>query len=147
MSWSWSRSRSASLILTLGLLTSLSLAQDWDGSGLDLESYDSGDGPEDDASSDITFEDRRHQDVVHGSSNHDRESGRVFTQSSRSFWDEPDVRTAVISGGVTGVILAVVVAGVLIYRWRKKETEGFILSRRKDSDEYYLDRRRGQFVV
>lgn len=46
--------------------------------------------------------------------------------------------TVVIIGGVTGLALAAIVAGILIYKWQKKDDEdGYILGKEKDSDNDY----------
>ncbi|CAN9507877.1 unnamed protein product [Ophioblennius macclurei] len=124
-------SMSASVFLTLGLIASigwtLSLAQDLDGSGLELESSASGDESEDDSTSDIIFDRSWPRDVFlasPGLSNNDSPpEERIILENSKSFLEIPEVRLAVIAGCVTGAILATAVASVLIYKWQKSGKE------------------------
>lgn len=43
----------------------------------------------------------------------------------------------VIAGGVTGAILAASLATILIYKWQKKDDEGYILGQQRASVEDY----------
>uniref|UniRef100_A0A3Q3VRF6 Syndecan/Neurexin domain-containing protein n=1 Tax=Mola mola TaxID=94237 RepID=A0A3Q3VRF6_MOLML len=55
------------------------------------------------------------------------------------------ISTAVLAGGIVGVILAATLAATLIYKWQKKDNGGFILGRRKPSDEDYHRHKIKQF--
>ena len=52
--------------------------------------------------------------------------------------------TGVIAGGVIGATLAAALAGILIYKWQKKD--GYILGQQRASDEYYHKHNRGEVV-
>lgn len=65
----------------------------------------------------------------------DYDSEYVFVANSKSYLENKEVITVVIAGGVTGLALAAIVAGILIYKWQKKDEEdGYILGQEKVSD-------------
>lgn len=139
--------------------------EDLEGSGDDLDGVDSGSGdrsPEDEAGELINIMDRfSGKDVTvfaantaggaktafHGSSvptldnahgpANDNGSGFFNVANSKSFLERKDIFAAVIAGGVTGAILAALVAAIIIYTWQKKDDGGYSLGRQKASDEDY----------
>lgn len=55
--------------------------------------------------------------------------------------------TGVIAGGVTGVILAAALAALLIYKWQKKDDEGYVLGQERASDRDYHKPNRDDVVL
>lgn len=134
---------SAALLLILGLFTpitlSLSPPEDWEGSGDDLEASGSGDWTDDDSTGDVDSSISRNEQTStakegggrnsHGPSDVDMDEppagDYVMLSSDKSFWEDEDIRTAIIAGGVTGAVLAVAFIAIIIYRRRIKEEEGY----------------------
>ncbi|XP_005921641.1 syndecan-1-like [Simochromis diagramma] len=142
-------SLAASLFLSLGLIhpvwTSLSVPpEELEGSGYDLDGSGSGsgDGSEEGVTEDqhnskdgrILAETRDETKITfHGFSDKtfgnthrsaaDDDSGYVAIANSRSYFENSEFLAGVIAGGVTGLALAATVAGILIYKWQKKEEE------------------------
>uniref|UniRef100_UPI0037E74803 syndecan-2-B-like n=1 Tax=Semicossyphus pulcher TaxID=241346 RepID=UPI0037E74803 len=158
-------SLTASLYITLGLLCRVSTSfsaspDDPEGSGYDLEGSGSGSGEwsgENEDSEDVgTFAanpDVGPQDTLDGlsvmtsdKSQWSTKDNYIILANSKSFLETKEVHDGVIAGGVTGAILAAAVAAILIYRWQKKDDEGFILGQRMASDEDYYKQSRDDIV-
>ncbi|XP_040920475.1 syndecan-1-like [Toxotes jaculatrix] len=109
----------ASLLLALGLIhpinMSFALPKDLEGSGYDLDSSGSGSGD--------WPEQGRTFDVTHWPAK-DTES-YVIMANSKSFLENKQIFAGVIAGGITGVILATMLAGILIYHWHNKDHGGY----------------------
>lgn len=152
---------SVALVLICSVKTSLPASpEDLEGSSNDLDSLSSGSGDwsedEDntidwnnaknardgtgnpfDGSSVMTF------DKKHWLS----EDNYVILANKKTLLESKEVLDGVIAGAVTGVILAITVAAILIYRWQKKETERYILGRQRDSNEDYHLQTRDEIIV
>ncbi|KAM9339534.1 uncharacterized protein ABDE67_017180 [Symphorus nematophorus] len=164
-----------SLLLVLGLIHPVYMAisglfEDLEGSGYDLEASGSGDGSE---KGETNIEDQSKsskngrifapnagggtENTLHRSSvrifdknywpGEDRGSGFVVMANSKGFLEREDVFAGVIAGGVTGAVLAAALAGILIYKWQKKDDGGYILSQQRASYEDYHRHNRDEVVV
>ncbi|XP_069573225.1 syndecan-2-B-like [Brachyistius frenatus] len=145
----------ASLILVLGLMsassTSLSAPLvDLEGSGYDLDSSGSGSGDGSEQVSSGVIKDQANRKDGHifaadGSSGlifdgthepaGDTGSEFVILANNKSFLEHKELLAAVIAGGGTGVVIAATLAAILIYKWQKKDEDGYIPGQLKDSDE------------
>ncbi|XP_063352266.1 syndecan-1-like [Pelmatolapia mariae] len=140
-------SLAASLFFSLGLIHPVWTSQsdspeDLEGSGYDLDGSGSGsgDGSEEGVTEDqhnskdgrILAETRDETKITfHGFS--DKTFGNthrsaadddyVFVANSRSYFENSEFLAGVIAGGLMGLALAATVAGILIYKWQKKEEE------------------------
>ncbi|TKS75531.1 Syndecan-3 Precursor [Collichthys lucidus] len=64
-------------------------------------------------------------------------SGYGVMANSKSLLERKEIFAGVIAGGVTGAILAASLATILIYKWQKKDDEGYILGQQRASVEDY----------
>ncbi|CAB1445164.1 unnamed protein product [Pleuronectes platessa] len=130
-----SRTFTAALLFTLisALLLGTSIAtalEDSEGSGYDLGTSGSGDGSEHASSDEVT-------DVMDrpGSegrlldrplwADRDVRSEYVIVPKSKSFLEKPQIVGGIIAGGVTGMVLALILMAILIYKWRNKDNLGY----------------------
>ncbi|XP_008287329.1 syndecan-3-like [Stegastes partitus] len=153
----------AAVFLCVGLIPAVTrshsaLPEDWEGSGYDLDGSGSGSGDGSEQDEDIKVQPSSHEgkllksgggsrNTLHSSSDltfdgtawpaGDDESGFVIMASSKRFWENEDILAAVIAAGVTGAIIAAALSAMLIYKRQKKDGEGHILGRRRESDEDY----------
>ncbi|XP_019953081.2 syndecan-1-like [Paralichthys olivaceus] len=119
-----------SLLSTLPVRTSISKGpEDLEGSGYDLitSGYGSGDGSEQVSSEDDTIMD--HPGTLWP--DRDVRSGYTMVSNSMSFLENKQIVAGIIAGGITGLILAVMVMTILIYRWCNKDNGGYIQGQQK----------------
>ncbi|TMS11953.1 Syndecan-3 [Larimichthys crocea] len=64
-------------------------------------------------------------------------SGYGVMANSKSLLERKEIFAGVIAGGVTGAILAASLATILIYKWQKKDDDGYILGQQRASVEDY----------
>lgn len=145
--------------------------EDMEGSGYDVENSGSGDGSEQVSPGEANIEDQSKcgknvrlfganggggtENTLHGSSvltfdkthwpGKDSGSGFVVMANSKSILEREDVFACVIAGGVTGAALAAALAGIIIYKWQKKDE--YVLGQQRASDEYYHKHNREEVVV
>ncbi|KAM4600586.1 syndecan-4-like [Polymixia lowei] len=50
---------------------------------------------------------------------------------SKSFLENKDILIGIITGGVTGLTLAVAVAAIIIYKWKRRDVEGYVLGQQR----------------
>lgn len=60
----------------------------------------------------------------------------IVVANSKSLVERKEVFATIVAGGVTGGLLAATLASVLIYKWRIKGDDGYILGQQRASDEY-----------
>lgn len=60
----------------------------------------------------------------------DRE--HTVIQESRGFMESKEVLAGVIAGGVGGLVLAVLLGGILIYKWQRKDPSGYAPGHRQE---------------
>lgn len=60
----------------------------------------------------------------------------VVVANSKSLVEREEVFATIVVGGVMGGLLAVTLASFLIYKWRIKGNDGYILGQQRASDEY-----------
>ncbi|KAK2856126.1 hypothetical protein Q5P01_004861 [Channa striata] len=134
--------RTALFFLALGFLHPVrmsftALLEDVEGSGYDLDSSGSGLGDLSEqreisnmevypSSQDLTAE------TTHWPAN-DSEYF-VSVTNNINFLENKQVFTAVIAGGVTGMILAAILTALLIWKWQDKENGGYIIGQRVHRD-------------
>ncbi|KAM6992107.1 uncharacterized protein LKV04_008171 [Tautogolabrus adspersus] len=137
--------------------------EDLEGSGYDLDSSASGSGDwsengEDEKNKEVRISTELTDDGAknpsHGSSfmTFDKrqwptKDSYVILANRKGFLENKEILDGVIAGGVTGVILAATMAAILIYKWRKKDDEGYILGQQRASDEDYHRQIRDEVVV
>lgn len=150
-----------SLFLTLGLIHSVHSSfsappDDLEGSGDDFDTFGSGSGPWSEkvekkninvrtSGKEVTLYDTNLEvgakNTLHGSSGKaqrpakDSRSGFVILGKSKGFLERKEILIAVIAGAVTGGILAASLAAILIYKWQKKDDEGYVSGQQRASDE------------
>nr|XP_046228836.1 syndecan-3-like [Scatophagus argus] len=163
----------SSLFLALGLLQPVKMSfighpEDLEGSGDDLESSGSGDWSELDSPGEMknsknvrilpANEGGGTENTFPGSSvltfhsTHspakDSTSRLIVVANSKSLLERKEVLTAVIAGGVSGLILAAALGAVLIHKWERKDGDGgYILGQQRASDEDYHKCKRKEVVV
>ncbi|XP_062268056.1 syndecan-4-like [Platichthys flesus] len=127
-----SRTFTAALLFTLvsALLLRTSIAtaaEDTEGSGYDLDTSGSGDGSEQD---EVTYvmdrpgsEERPLDRPLWA--DRDVRSEYVIVPKSKSFLENPQIVGGIIAGGVTGMVLALILMAILIYKWRNKDNVGY----------------------
>lgn len=54
-----------------------------------------------------------------------------------SFLENKDILAGVIGGGLVGLVLAALLAGLLIYKWQKKDEVGYMQGQPSASDQDY----------
>ncbi|XP_029984702.1 syndecan-4-like isoform X2 [Sphaeramia orbicularis] len=139
----------AILMFLLGIIHPVStgasvLPDDLEGSGYDDEGSGSGalsekvslDENKNDKSQPNTKGDRRFTgfsdrafDGTHWS------AGETIVAKSKTVFENKETLAGIIAGGVTGLVMAIILAGVLIYKWQKKDDGGYILGQQRASDE------------
>lgn len=60
----------------------------------------------------------------------------IVVANSKSLAERKEVFATIVAGGVTGGLLAATLASVLIYKWRIKGNDGYIVGQQRASDEY-----------
>ncbi|KAL6095857.1 uncharacterized protein ACO6RY_09692 [Pungitius sinensis] len=142
-------SLTVSLILALGLIHPICMSlsahpEDLEGSGYEWDGSGSGD-----SSDQGEMENIIHQPNSKGTKNtlhnfediyKDGESGFVIVENSKSLLENKEIVAAVITGGVIGAAIAVLLGAVLIYMWKKKDTKGYIPGQQQASDYHGGDR-------
>lgn len=64
----------------------------------------------------------------------------TIVQESQGFMERKEVLTAVIAGGVCGVVIAALLGGLLIYKWRKKDSLGYVQGHRQEQPSSIVHR-------
>ncbi|XP_029984700.1 syndecan-4-like isoform X1 [Sphaeramia orbicularis] len=62
-------------------------------------------------------------------------AGETIVAKSKTVFENKETLAGIIAGGVTGLVMAIILAGVLIYKWQKKDDGGYILGQQRASDE------------
>ncbi|KAG7509324.1 hypothetical protein JOB18_041141 [Solea senegalensis] len=126
-------SLTASLLVCLVLFypvraTSSAFPEDLEGSGFDPGVSGSGSGEwlEPDESTDSMDYSNRRDHALDGLSWSLKDSEYVTVSNSKSLWENKQIVAGIAAGGVAGVALAAILAGLLIYTWHKKEEGGYI---------------------
>ncbi|KAK7940138.1 hypothetical protein WMY93_003464 [Mugilogobius chulae] len=70
----------------------------------------------------------------------------IIVQESRRFIESKEVLAGVIAGGTGGLVLGAVLAGLLIYKWKKKDSSGYSQGTRRTEQDYFREPR-GEDVV
>lgn len=60
----------------------------------------------------------------------------IVVANSKSLVERREVFAAIVAGGIMGGLLAATLASVLIYKWRIKGNDGYILGKQRAPDEY-----------
>lgn len=153
---------SVALVFICLVNTSLSASpEDLEGSSNDLDNSSSGSGDwsEDEIDDTVLWtyaeneQDRTesHSDgssvVIVGKTEWLTEHDYVILANKKTLLKNKDVLAGVVAGAVTGVILAITVAAILIYRWQRKDTEGYILAQQKASNGDYHRQNKDEVII
>ncbi|XP_034435108.1 syndecan-1-like [Hippoglossus hippoglossus] len=137
-----SRTLTAALLFTLvsALLLRTSIAtppEDSEGSGYDLSTSGSGDGSEHGEVGDVMGRPGSKERTFNRPlwSDSDVRSGYVIVSNSKSFLENQQIVGGIIAGGVTGLVLAVILMAILIYRWRNKDNVGYFQGQQTHREE------------
>lgn len=133
-----------------------SAPEDLEASGDDLELEGSGSGAEE-------IPDEKAPPLSSSSANKDRSAPEIVLQEqevepwdreltviqeSKSFMENKEVFTGVIAGGVGGLVLAVLLGALLVYKWQKKEAPvGYVRGHSQEPPSGLSGTLRGRDVV
>ncbi|KAF6717105.1 hypothetical protein FQA47_001722 [Oryzias melastigma] len=123
--------------------------EDSEGSGLDLESSGSGDWsdlvspvdgenvdeePEGDVGRTVLMDSeevKQPKDNLKASSTRISTSGFVFLDNGKRFLEKEEVLAGLIAGVLMGAAIGAAISAILIYKWKTREDEGGLLSKRE----------------
>ncbi|KAF0023651.1 hypothetical protein F2P81_024281 [Scophthalmus maximus] len=134
----------AAVFVFLGLIhpiasTISALPEDTEGSGYDLGTSDdgSGDWPEQDEVTNIMDHPNSKERTFDGTVWPAGEfgSGYVILSNSKSFLENKQIVSAIIAGGVTGIILGAIIVAIIIFKWRNKVDGGYIQAQQTRMEE------------